>query len=225
MKILIVEDEPRMAQLLHRGLREEGHWVETAATGADARERVRYGDYDVLVLDWGLPDSDGVTLLSQWRSEGVTTPVVMLSARGSSGEKVLALRSGADDYLVKPFTFEELVARLEALHRRAASTAFTTSAFGDVRFERARRELVCGEHTVELTGREFQLLHSLAERAGDVRTRVELLQQVWGPNFDGDPNVVDVYVGYLRAKLEKVGAQRLSIATIRGTGYRLVVRA
>jgi len=225
VKLLVVEDELRMGQLLHRGLTEEGHVVDLCATAAQTVERVRYTDYDVIVLDWGLPDADGLSLLRTWRGEGLTTPVLMLTARGSSGEKVLGLRTGADDFLVKPFAFEELVARLEALHRRASSAATASTTLGDVAFQRTRRQLVCEGQTAELTGREFQLLNALAERPGDLRTRAELIQQVWGANYDGDPNVVDVYVGYLRAKLDEVAAQRLSIATVRGSGYRLVVRA
>lgn len=225
MKLLIVEDEPRMGQLLHRGLTEEGHTVDVCATAAHAIESLRYADYDVIVLDWGLPDADGLSLLRTWRAEGLVTPILMLTARGSSGEKVLGLRTGADDFLVKPFAFEELVARLEALHRRASAGVSATTTLGDVGFHRARREIVCGENTATLTGREFQLLNSLAERAGELRTRAELLRQVWGEHFEGDPNVVDVYVGYLRAKLESVGAIRVTIATVRGSGYRLAIRA
>jgi len=223
MRILVVEDEPRMNQLLRRGLTEDGHTVDACRTATDARQCVRYTDYDVIVLDWGLPDEDGLTVLRQWRSEGMGTPVLMLTARGTSGDKVLGLRTGADDYLTKPFDFEEFVARLESLHRRAGGGATGDVALGDTVFRRAARRLVRGAATVELTGREFQLLSALQERAGDVLARSELLAKVWGPHFDGEPNVVDVYVGYLRAKLRELGATRLSIATVRGTGYRLVV--
>lgn len=223
MRILVVEDEPRMNQLLRRGLTEDGHTVDACRTAADARQCVRYSDYDAIVLDWGLPDEDGLSLLRQWRAEGVGTPVLMLTARGTSGETVLGLRTGADDYLTKPFDFEEFVARLEALHRRAGGGATGDVELGDVSFRRAKRELARGETTVPLTGREFQLLSALAERGGDVLPRVELMAKVWGPNFDGEPNVVDVYVGYLRSKLRQLGAERVSINTVRGTGYRLVV--
>jgi two-component system, OmpR family, response regulator len=228
MKLLVVEDEPRMGELLHRGLTEEGHLLDRVSTAREAREMMLLADYDVVVLDWGLPDSDGLSLLRAWRAEGRMTPVLMLTARGSSGEKVLGLRTGADDFLTKPFAFEELVARLEALHRRAASVATATTDLGDVSFQRARRHIVCRvqscERAAELTGREFQLLNELAERPGDLRTRAELLQRVWGANFDGDPNVVDVYVGYLRAKFEEIKTLRVSIATVRGSGYRLVIK-
>jgi DNA-binding response OmpR family regulator len=220
--VLVVEDEPRMGQLLHRGLTEEGHVVDVCATAVEAAENVRGAAYDV-VLDWGLPDGDGLSLLRAWRAGGLSTPVLMLTARGSSGEKVLGLRSGADDYLAKPFAFEELVARLEALHRRAATVATGSMTLGDVELRRARRQLVRAGRSVELTGRELQLFALLAERPGDVLTRAEVLQRVWGSHFDGAPNVVDVYIRYLRAKLEALGATRVSIATVRGTGYRLLV--
>jgi DNA-binding response OmpR family regulator len=224
MKVLVIEDEPRMSQLLRRGLMEDGHTVDTCDQAAQANERLHHAAYDVIVLDWGLPDADGIALLRAWRSEGLTTPVLMLTARGSSGEKVLGLRSGADDFLVKPFDFEELLARLEALHRRAADTVTSTAAVGDLQFSRARRALTGPNGTAqELTSREFQLLSAFLERPGDLRTRSELLNQVWGAGFEGEGNVVDVYVGYLRGKLEAAGSARVSIATVRGSGYRLVV--
>lgn len=225
MRILVVEDEPRMNQLLRRGLTEDGHTVDACRTAADARQCVRYTDYDAIVLDWGLPDEDGLSLLRQWRADGLGTPVLMLTARGTSGETVLGLRTGADDYLTKPFDFEEFVARLEALHRRAGGGVSGDVELGDVSFRRSQRELVRGDAAVPLTGREFQLLSALMERSGDVLPRVELMAKVWGPNFDGEPNVVDVYVGYLRSKLRQVGTERVSIATVRGAGYRLRIAA
>jgi DNA-binding response OmpR family regulator len=226
MKLLVIEDELRMRQLLRRGLMEDGHLVDDCASAALAEERLQVTDYDVILLDWGLPDADGVELLKAWRRRGVTAPVLMLTARGSSGEKVLGLRSGADDFLVKPFDFEELTARLEALHRRAAGVTTGAATLGDVQFQRARRCLIGPSRSeVELTSREFQLLAAFLERLGDVRTRSELLTAVWGSNFDGDPNVVDVYVGYLRGKLEATGSRQVSLMTVRGSGYRLVVAA
>lgn len=223
MRVLVIEDEPRMSELLHRGLTEDGHTVDVGATGASARELVRYTDYDVIVLDWGLPDVDGLSLLRQWRAQGVTTPILMLTARGTAGEKVLGLRTGADDYLVKPFDFEEFVARLEALHRRTSGAVSGGVSLGDVEFSRARRQLIKGEQALELTGREFQVLCTLQDRIGDVVSRSELIAKVWGPHFDGEPNVVDVYIGYLRTKLRDMRATRVSIGTVRGSGYRLVV--
>jgi DNA-binding response OmpR family regulator len=225
MKLLVIEDEPRMNQLLRRGLMEDGHTVDTCESAAQASERMQYADYDVIILDWGLPDADGVSLLKSWRNKGVATPVLMLTARGSSGERVLGLRSGADDFLVKPFDFQELTARLEALHRRAGAMQLGAATLGDIEFRRSERVLACGAAHVELTSREFQLFAALASRPGDVRTRSEILAQVWGSNFDGDPNVVDVYIGYLRNKLDSIKTQRVAITTVRGTGYRLTITA
>lgn len=224
MRLLIVEDEPRMGELLVRGMTEEGHAVDLCTTAAEARRRVDLVGYDVIVLDWGLPDGDGLSLLQQWRGAGVNTPVLLLTARGSSGEKVLGLRTGADDYLVKPFDFDELVARLEALHRRSQGTTKDILALGDVQFLRRPRQLVCGTAQVELTAREYQLFSVLCEHLGDAVTRAELLSSVWGPDFDGEPNVIEVYIGYLRAKLEQIGARGLAINTVRGVGYRLQQR-
>jgi len=222
VKLLIVEDEPRTGELLLRGLTEEGHVVDLCPTAAEAQRRVELVDYDTIILDWGLPDGDGLAMLQRWRASGLTTPVLMLTARGSSGEKVLGLRTGADDYLVKPFDFEEFLARIEALHRRAQGGASDALPLGDVQLLRRRRQLVRGGQSVELTSREFQLLSALAARPGDAITRAELLATVWGPHFDGEPNVIEVYIGYLRAKLDQLGAAELSIATVRGVGYRLV---
>lgn len=222
MRLLIVEDEPRMGTLLVRGLTEEGHAVDLCATTAEARRRVDLVGYDVIVLDWGLPDGDGLALLQAWRGAGLTTPVLVLTARGSSGEKVLGLRTGADDYLVKPFDFDELVARLEALHRRHQGGTADAVSLGDIQFFRRRRQLVRGEVQVELTAREYQLFSALLDHPGDAVTRGELLSAVWGPHFDGEPNVLEVYIGYLRAKLDLLGSPDLRIATVRGVGYRLL---
>ncbi len=222
MRLLIVEDEPRMGALLVRGLTEEGHAVDLCATAAEARRRVDLVGYGVIVLDWGLPDGDGLALLQAWRGAGLTTPVLMLTARGSSGEKVLGLRTGADDYLVKPFDFDELVARLEALHRRHQGGIADAVSLGDIQFFRRRRQLARGATQVELTAREYQLFSALLDHLGDAVTRGELLSSVWGPHFDGEPNVLEVYIGYLRAKLDLLGSPDLRIATVRGVGYRLL---
>lgn len=220
---MLVEDESRLARLLARGLAEEGHAVDVCGDGEVALEQAMQVPYDVIVLDWALPGLDGVQLLRIWRERGLRTPVLMLTARGSVGEKVTSLRAGADDHLVKPFAFEELLARLEALHRRAADVAVGPMQLGDVRLDPRRRSLVRGDREETLTGREWSLLEELASRQGDVLTRTHLLSKVWGLDFEGTPNVVDVYVGYLRNKLRSVGAERVAIETVRGVGYRLVV--
>lgn len=221
MRILVVEDEERTGKLLQRGLVEEGHQVDRCAHGLVAEGQARDVAYDVIVLDWGLPDLDGVALLRRWRERGLATPVLMLTARGSVGERVTGLRAGADDFLVKPFDFDELLARIEALHRRASAGA--QPPLGDVAIDGNARALIVGERREPLTQREWQLWTTLAEHRGDVLTRSELLSRVWGPDFDGEPNVVDVYIGYLRNKLAKTGAEHVAIRAVRGIGYRLEV--
>jgi DNA-binding response OmpR family regulator len=224
VRILLVEDEERMARLIQRGLVEEGHQVDVCARGGDAAAQAAAVRYDVIVLDWGLPDIDGVAVLRRWRERGLATPVLMLTARGAVGERVTGLRAGADDYLVKPFDFDELLARLEALRRRAAGAGTPgLGSLGSVAIDERRRALVKGDHEESLTSREWQLLLAFVEHRGDVLTRSELLARVWGPDFDGEPNVVDVYVGYLRAKLARVGAAHVAIRAVRGVGYRLEV--
>jgi two-component system OmpR family response regulator len=222
VKLFVVEDEAKMARLLERGLREEGHQVDLAADGLAALEQALDVAYDVIILDWSLPKMDGVSLLRRWRERGLKTPVLLLTARGTVGERVTGLRAGADDYLVKPFDFEELVARLEALHRRGAGHE-TLTKLGPVALD-ARRRVISNEGTEEtLTAREFALLAELAGHAGETLTRTELLGTVWGTGFVGAPNVVDVYVGYLRNKLRTVCGEAVTIQAVRGIGYRLVV--
>ncbi|MEZ4403374.1 MAG: response regulator transcription factor [Kofleriaceae bacterium] len=220
MRLLVVEDEPAMAELLAQGLGEEGHQVELASTAAAAVARVDDG-WDAIVLDWGLPDGDGLTLLGRWRRRGITTPVLMLTARGQVGERVSGLRTGADDYLTKPFDFEELLARLEALGRRGGAPA--PPRVGRLTLDERGRRIEADGRTIDLTPRELDVLRILMERAGDVVTRAELLREAWGPAFDGPPNVVDVYVGYLRGKLREL-AEPAAIETVRGLGYRLEPR-
>jgi len=197
--------------------------VDACERGADAIEQGQKLDYDVAILDWMLPDVDGLTVLRTWRARGCTMPVLMLTARSSVPERVAGLRAGADDYLGKPFDFEELLARLEALHRRAGTTGALRA--GDIELDAQRRVLAREGVEVALTAREFALMRLLLERVGDVCTRTELLSGVWGSAFDGEANVVDVYIGYLRKKLTEIHAAQLSIATVRGIGFRLEIRA
>jgi DNA-binding response OmpR family regulator len=219
VKLLLVEDETRTARVLARGLAEEGHQVDLCETGGAALEQGRAIAYDVIVLDWTLPDLDGVTVLREWRARGVRSPVLLLTARGSTNEKVTGLRAGADDYLVKPFVFDELLARVEALHRRGANDA--VARLGAVKLDARRRALVRGERSVTLTQREFQLLSELATRQGDVVTRTHLLRTVWSSDPEANPNVVDVYVGYVRSKLKRIADEGVAIEAVRGAGYRL----
>ena len=222
MKLLLVEDERMMVDLLRQGLTEEGHQIEVCTNGRAALSLEGPEDYDVITLDWSLPDMDGVALLRQWREAGVRTPVLMLTARGTTLEKVTGLRAGADDYLVKPFDFNELLARLEALHRRGEQDGAPVR-LGSVTLEPRRRVLRRGPKEEPLTAREFSLLSALAKQPGEPQVRARLLSQTWGADFDGSPNVLEVYVGYLRTKLERLGARDVCIRAVRGVGYALRV--
>lgn len=222
MQLLLVEDEDRLAKVLIQGLREEGHRVDLCTSGEQALGQARDIDYDAIILDWMLPDLDGVSVLRRWRDAGLRTPVLMLTARGSVGERVTGLKAGADDYLVKPFAFAELLARLEALHRRGAGQLDVFRA-GPVTVDGRRRVLVGPDGELGLTPREYALACELFGRAGEVNSRSHLLGAVWGSNFDGDPNILDVYVGYLRGKLARVAGEAVEIETVRGIGYRLQV--
>jgi two-component system, OmpR family, response regulator len=223
MRLLIVEDEAKMARMLQRGLGEEGHQVDVCTRGDDALRQTRNVVYDVIVLDWGLPDTDGVSVLRALRDAGLQTPVLMLTARGTVGEKVTGLNAGADDYLVKPFDFEELLARLVALARRGSQRAFKLR-LRSAELDAARRVLTGPAGDVELTAREYALASELFGHPGEVLTRSRLLQAVWGTDFDRTHNIVDVYIGYLRQKLAQAGVVDAEIAAVRSMGYRLVAK-
>lgn len=221
MRILLVEDQRKLAAHLARGLDEDGHVVDTVFDGEAAFDQGQQIAYDVIVLDWSLPGRDGLSLLREWRQRGLRTPILMLTARDTLEERVLALRTGADDHMGKPFAYDELLARLEALHRRNGHVV--DAVIGDVVLDSQRRCLRRGGNEVALTAREWTLMSELCAHRGDVCTRHQLLSSVWGQDFDGAPNVVDVYVGYLRTKLETVGSTTTTIVTVRGAGYRVVV--
>ncbi len=220
MRVLLVEDEVRLAELLAQSLREEGHEVNVCHDGKVAAEQAERVPYDVIVLDWALPSMDGLEVLRRLRARGLHTPVLLLSARGTVGERVQALRMGADDYVVKPVALDELSARVEALHRRASGQERVVELAG-VRIDHRARSVIGASGTESFSAREYAVLSLLLDRLGDVVTRSELLSQVWGAAFDGSPNVVDVYVGYVRAKLQAVAATALVLETVRGVGYRL----
>ena len=220
MRLLLVEDDERIAAALHQGLTEAGHQVDACAGGWTAARQAETIQYDVIVLDWMLPDIDGLSVLRRWRSVGMSAPVLMLTARGSVNERVLGLNEGADDYLVKPFDFEELLARISALHRRAAGNA-DLRRVGQVVLDGRRRRLISDDAEVELTPKELMLCSALFERSGDVVSRRVLLDEVWGEAFEGDPNVLDVYIGYVRKKLRRIG-DGARVETVRGLGFRLV---
>lgn len=222
MRLLVVEDELRLARTLARGFVEEGHQVDVCRTAEEAEVQITALRYDVVILDWMLPDQDGLSLLRAWRARGETVPVLMLTARGAVPERIAGLRAGADDFLPKPFDFEELVARVEALRRRSGDTLEDRS-LGDVSLDMRGRALVRDSRRADLTPREHALAEDLFAHAGEVRTRTELLAAVWGPSFSGEPNVVDVYIGYLRRKLADIGATDVVIRTVRRVGFRLEV--
>jgi DNA-binding response OmpR family regulator len=222
MRILIVEDDPAIGRTVSRGFREEGHVVDLVLRGRDALTQARDVPYDAVVLDWTLPDVDGLAVLRGWRDAGLRVPVIVLTARGTVGERVAGLRAGADDYLVKPFAFDELLARLEALQRRAAGQLERPEVDGYAVDGRRRCLVGPGGVEVPLTPREFALASELFRHASDVRSRAQLLLSVWGSEFIGNPNVVDVYVGYLRQKLARIGPDAPQIRAVRGIGFRLV---
>ena len=220
MKILVVEDEPPTAAFLKRGLTEEGYAVDVAANAAAADQAVEVYDYDVIVLDVMLPGADGFTLCRRWRRQGVTAPILFLTARDDVADRVTGLDAGGDDYLPKPFAFAELLARVRALLRRPHAGAIASSEIriGDLVIDISRRHVTRGGAPVPLTTREYQLLEYLARNAGRVVTRTALWEHVWESGAEPDSNVVDVYVRYLRNKL---GRNPDLIRTVRGGGYVL----
>jgi DNA-binding response OmpR family regulator len=217
MRLLVVEDEARIASFLVKGLSDQGYCVECVATGAAALERGRDPELDLLILDLGLPDMDGLEVLRELRKEGRWLPVIIVTARGEVEDRVEGLNIGADDYLTKPFAFDELLARVRA-RLRSHNGDLMYLEVGGVRLDpRARRAEVAGE-AVELTDREFALLEMLLQSPGRIVSRAQLLLQVWGLSFDPGTNIVDVYVGDLR---RKVGETR--IETVGNGGYRFAV--
>jgi len=222
MRVLVVEDEPKIAGFLRRGLEDEGHRVDVAGDLAAARQALREGEYDLLLVDRMLPDGDGLALVRGLRREGDRTPTICLTARDRVEERVEGLYGGADDYLVKPFAFDELLARIAAVRRRApvADRIEVDDLVIDVL---ARRVWRAGEE-IRLTTREFDLLRYLAEHTGRVLSRTRLLEAVWDTMHDPGTNVVDVYVSYLRGKIDK-GHDRPLLHTVRGVGYVLEARS
>jgi two-component system OmpR family response regulator len=220
MRILVVEDEVKMAGLLHRGLTEDGHVVDVARRGDDAVWMGQVVEYDAIVLDLMLPGLDGVGVCRRWRESGVWSPVLMLTARDAIQDRVAGLDAGADDYLVKPFSFAELLARLRALARRGAAERPVALEVGDLRLDPATRQVWRDGVEVTLSGKEFALLETFMRRPGDVLSRVQLLEHAWDYAFESRSNVVDVYVRYLREKVDRPFG-RHDIETVRGVGYRL----
>jgi two-component system OmpR family response regulator len=220
MRLLVVEDDRKLARALERGLAQEGYAVDLAHTGDEALERATEHDYDAVVLDVMLPGRDGFEVCRALREGERWVPVIMLTARADVRDRIRGLDEGADDYLVKPFDFGELLARLRALMRREPTAGGVLLEAGDLRVDPETRIATRDGDEVELTARELAVLEVLARNAGHVVTREELLGQVWEKDYDGSPNVVDVYVGYLRRKLERPSGRRL-IRTVRGVGFVL----
>ena len=220
MRVLVVEDEMRTAGLLRRGLSEEGYSVDIAADGPDAVWRASEFSYDAVVLDVMLPGYDGIEVCRRLRSRGRWAPVLMLTARDDLAARVRGLDSGADDYLAKPFSFDELFARLRALIRRGALERPAQLHCGGLRLDPATRQAWRGEAELELSPKEFALLELFLRHPGQVLTRTRILEHVWDYTYDGVSNVVDQYVGYLRRKVDRpFGTAQLE--TVRGVGYRL----
>jgi two-component system OmpR family response regulator len=217
---LVVEDSVKLAALLRRGLEEEGYAVDIASGGLDAVEMAAENPYDAIVLDVVLPDIDGFEVCRRIRESGSWAPVLMLTARGSVEDRVQGLDVGADDYLTKPFAFRELAARLRALVRRAPGERPSILKVIDLALDPASRLVRRGETRIDLTAKEFSLLEYFMRHPGEVLSRMQLIEHVWDFAYDGGSNVVDVYVKYLREKIDRPFGVR-SIETIRGAGYRL----
>jgi len=220
MRVLVVDDEPKLAALVARALREEGHAADLASNGTDALWMAQAAPYDAIVLDVMLPGIDGFEVLRGLREREVWTPVLMLTARDAVIDRVDGLDAGADDYLTKPFSFDELLTRLRAIARRGAIERPTVIQVGDLRLDPAGRRAWRGDVELRLTAREFTILELFMRRPGQVLTRLQLLEGAWDMAFESRSNIVDVYMRYLREKIDRPFG-RASLETVRGVGYRL----
>ena len=220
MRVLVVEDEKKLGELLRRGLREEGYAADVADRGEEALWMARAVPYDAIVLDVMLPGTDGFEICRRLRRDGVWTPVLMLTARDAVDDRVVGLDAGADDYLTKPFSFEELLARLRALTRRAPVARPAVLGEDDLRLDPAAHRAWRGDRELDLSAKEFALLELFMRRRGVTLSRTQLLDGAWDISFESRSNVVDVYVRYLREKIDRPFG-RDSIETVRGVGYRL----
>jgi two-component system, OmpR family, copper resistance phosphate regulon response regulator CusR len=225
MRILVVEDERKVASFIRQGLSEEGHAVEIAADGAAALEMLEEAPaYDLVILDLMLPKRDGFEVLKALRQQKSQTPVLVLTARDTVSDKVRGLDLGADDYLTKPFAFDEFLARVRALLRRGAGQRAPVFKLDDLSLDPATRQVIRGARRITLTAREYALLEYFLRNVGRVLTRPMIAQHVWGLDFDTESNIIDVYVGYLRRKIDGEGERRL-LHTVRGAGYMLSLEA
>lgn len=218
-RILIAEDEPRIVAFLEKGLRANGFTTAVAGSAREAIDRVQSSEFDLLILDLGLPDSDGLTVVEELRGQGEDLPIIILTARDGIGDKVCGLESGADDYVTKPFRFEELLARVRVRLRNQRSTPVKDDlllSVGNVVLDVRTRLASVGDRAIELSAREFTMVEAFLRHPGQVLSREQLLNHIWGYDYDPGSNIVDVYVGYLR---KKFGGD--FIETVRGVGYRL----
>jgi two-component system copper resistance phosphate regulon response regulator CusR len=223
MRLLVVEDDRKVAGFIQMGLREEGFAVDVARDGSEASSLVHLTDYDAIILDVMLPQKNGLQVAAEMRREGRKTPILMLTARDTTEDVVRGLDAGADDYLAKPFRFDELLARLRALTRRRGPTGLERLAYGPLELDRLKHQVRTGGKTLDLTPREFQLLEHFMLHAEEVVRRTELLEKVWDMSFDPESNVVDVHVGNLRRKLRDAECGEM-IQTVRGVGFSLEVK-
>ena len=220
MKILVIEDEKKIANLLQKGLREQGYTVDLSHDGNDGLERASAQPYDAIILDIMLPGRDGLSVLRKLRERKVTTPVLVLTARGEVNERVEGLNAGADDYLAKPFAMDELVARLRALMRRVTGENISFYKVADLSMNLVSREVIRGTRKITLTAREFRLLEHLMRSPEQVLTRTQIIERVWEYHFDPGTNLVDVYIQRLRRKVDDGEVVKL-IQTVRGVGYAI----
>ncbi len=218
MKLLVIEDEAKIASLLRKGLEEQGFKVDISGDGEDGLERATKNPYDAIVIDIMLPKRDGLSVLRTLRTRKVTAPVMIITARGDVNERVEGLNLGADDYMAKPFSMDEVVARVRALIRRVTGETITLYKVGDLVMNLVTREVTRGTRRVNLTAREFRLLEHLLRLPGQVVTRTQLIERVWEYHFDPGTNLVDVYIQRLRRKIDD-GEEVKLIQTVRGVGY------
>lgn len=220
MRVLLVEDEKKVASFIKKGLEEHGYAVDHGADGKSGLLMALDQIHDLVILDINLPEIDGLTVLRQMRAKKVVTPVLLLTVRATIEDKVIGLDTGADDYLAKPFSFEELLARVRALLRRSSDSKSPVFTVADLVLDPASRQVFRGSDRIELTSKEFAILEYFIRNRGRVLTRTMIIDHVWGYDFDADTNVVDVYVNYLRKKIDAPYEPKL-LHTVRGTGYVL----
>jgi DNA-binding response OmpR family regulator len=221
MKLLVIEDEKKIANLINKGLREQGYAVDVIHDGDEGMNRALSQPYDAIVLDIMLPGRDGLSLLRVLRERKVSTPVMVLTARGEVNERVEGLNAGADDYMAKPFSMDELIARLRALMRRVTGESISLYKAGDLSMNLVSREVMRGNRKIDLTAREFRLLEHLLRAPDQVLTRTQIIERVWEYHFDPGTNLVDVYIQRLRRKVDD-GETLKMIQTVRGVGYSIV---